>query len=138
MLGAVDHAGRSVGLDIVAQRVRVRNLFAGGGGQKPEQMPGLRARLDGSVPVVAGVVLGMSISHLGSQYCVNAETHEDIALGAQTVAGVTAHRSWTRGGRGFRSLRFLVGADNLLDAAVYEQCGLPRAGRTVRAGFEIR
>ncbi len=28
--------------------------------------------------------------------------------------------------------------DNVTNAAVYEQCGLPRAGRTLRLGIDLR
>lgn len=138
-LGWRDLGARDLRLDLVAQRVRVLGATGGGAGQKPEHMPGIRATLDGALPVRGGVVLGARLAHIGAQYCVNVETNQDVGLSALTVASATAHRSWTlAGAAGFRALRLVFGADNLLGAAVYEQCGLPRAGRTIRFGIELR
>jgi len=132
-------SGRAIGLELMAQRVRVRDALGGGAPQRPEHMPSVRALLDGAMPVRGGVVLGADIAHLGSQYCVNPETAQEISLRAQSIAGMSAQRSWALGaGRVFRSLRATFGVENLLDAAVYEQCGLPRAGRTLRLGVELR
>lgn len=129
----------SVSLDIVAQRVRIREQGAGGPGRKPEHMPGLRAMLDATAPVWRGVTLGANVVHVGSQYCVDPDSGNDIALGAESLVGVTAHRSWSLGaGRLFQWMRVVAGVDNVANAAVYEQCGLPRAGRTLRLGVDLR
>ena len=37
-----------------------------------------------------------------------------------------------------RSLRAQLGLDNAADAAVFDQCGLPQPGRTLRLGIELR
>lgn len=134
------HAGLdapTVTLDVVAQRVTIRNALAGGS-RKPEYMPNLRAMLDGTLPVGRGVTVGASLANIGTQFCVNPESGNDIRLAAQTVAGLTAHRTWSLGAGAFRAMRVLAGVDNLSDAAVYEQCGLPRAGRTLRVGIDLR
>lgn len=131
--------GPSVLLDVVAQQVRIRDLTAGGTPRKPEHMPNFRATLDGTVPVGARVMLGANLTQIGSQSCVHPELDQDVRLAAQTVTGVTVQRSWGLGsGRGFGWLRVLAGVDNLTNAAVYEQCGLPRAGRTFRIGVDLR
>ena len=44
---------------------------------------------------------------------------------------------WRVVAAGWRSLRLVLGVDNLADAAVYEQCGLPRAGRTLRLAVTL-
>jgi len=129
--------GRSLTLDLVAQQVRIRDAAAGGPTRKPEHMPDFRAMLDGTVPLGRGVIIGANLSHIGSQFCVNPNSGRDARLDAQTVSAITAHRSQPVHLAGFRSLRILAGVDNLTDAAVYEQCGLPRAGRTVRIGFGL-
>jgi hypothetical protein len=126
-------------LDVVLQRVNIRDRTAGGAERKPEHMPAFRATLDGTLPVGARVMLGANLTQIGSQSCVNPELDRDVRLAAQTVSGVTLQRSWGLGsGRGFGWLRVLAGMDNLTNAAVYEQCGLPRAGRTFRIGVDLR
>jgi hypothetical protein len=85
------------------------------------------------------VLLGASLSHVGAQHCVDPDTDVDVALAPQSIGGVTAQRSWRLGGsRGFRFLRLLAGMDNVTNVAMYEQCGLPRAGRTLRIGIDLR
>lgn len=132
-----DH-GRTVRLDFVGQHVRVQDAALGTSGRKPEHTPAVRGTLDATAPIWGGVVLGTSLNYLGSQYCVNPETTSDQALTAQTVAGVTAQRVWSlRAGGVFQRFRLLAGVDNLGDRAVYEQCGLPQAGRTLRLSISL-
>jgi iron complex outermembrane receptor protein len=129
----------SITFDLVAQDVDIRDPSAGGAGRKPEHMPNFRAMLDGTVPVARGISLGANVSHIGSQYCVDPDTDTDVDLAAQTLLGMTAQRSVSLGaGRGFRSMRVLAGIDNVTNAAVWELCGIPRAGRTIRLGIELR
>lgn len=139
LLGWHAGAGRpSLTLDLVSQHVAISDQVAGGS-RRPEHMPGIRAMLDGTMPVRGGVTVGANLAHVGRQFCVNPETGADDVLDAQSLAGVSAHRSWAlRPGRTFRTMRLLAGIDNLANAALYEQCGLPRAGRTLRMGVELR
>jgi len=37
-----------------------------------------------------------------------------------------------------RASQVLASMDNVTNAAVYEQCGLPRAGRTLRLSVDLR
>ncbi|MFN0098635.1 MAG: TonB-dependent receptor plug domain-containing protein [Gemmatimonadaceae bacterium] len=131
-------SGPSLTLDLVAQTVDIRDITAGGAERKPEHMPSVRAMLDGTVPVAGGVVLGANLAHIGNQYCVNPNTGRDDPLTAQRVGGLTAHRHFALAAGGFRTVRVLAGLDNVTNAAVYEQCGLPRPGRTFRLGFDLR
>jgi iron complex outermembrane receptor protein len=131
--------GPSITLDLVTQSVNIKDLTAGGAERKPEHMPNFRAMLDGTIPVVAQIRLGANLAHVGNQYCVDPDTDADTPLDAQTIGGVTVERSWRLGsGRGFGLMRVLAGMDNITNAAVYEQCGLPRAGRTLRIGVDLR
>jgi iron complex outermembrane receptor protein len=127
----------TIDLDLLVQRVRIRDAAADADARRPEHMPGMRAVLSGARGVGRGVVLGASVAHIGSQYCVDPGGPGSLSLDAQSVAGMTAERSWALGRSTFRRLRVLLGADNLTDAAVYEQCGLPRAGRTLRIGITL-
>lgn len=129
--------GASLQLEGVGQRVRIIDVLAGNSGRKPEHQPGVRGMLDGTLPEVRGVVLGANVRYLGAQYCVNPETSRDVSLAAQSVIGATLQRRWRRSGRAVHGLRMLLGLDNLTDAAVFEQCGLPMAGRTLRLSVTV-
>lgn len=129
----------AVTLDVVSQRVSVVDATVAGPVRKPEHMPEFRAMLDGTLPAWKRIVLGANLSHVGRQYCVHPDTDTDVELSPQTLVGLTAHRSWTLGaGRGFSAMRVLAGVDNVANVAVWEQCGLPRAGRTIRVGVDLR
>jgi iron complex outermembrane receptor protein len=102
-------------------------------------MPALRGTLEGAVQAGSAVRLTATVAHTGQQYCVNAETDADLRLAGQTVVGATAQRSWPlAAARAFGLMRIVVGVDNLFDRAIYDQCGLPQAGRTVRIGLDLR
>lgn len=125
-------------LELVAQRVRVEDVTSSDGPLKPEHQPGLRAGLDGLLPLGNGFQAGTNVVHIGSQYCVHPDRDTNVTLGAQTAAGVTLERSWTLPGlKAFRFLRVLGAVDNVTDNAMYEQCGLPRAGRTFRLSLSL-
>jgi iron complex outermembrane receptor protein len=51
-------------------------------------------------------------------------------------------REWHLGGANatglLRRLRASLALDNVADAAVYDQCGLPQPGRTLRFGVTLR
>ena len=138
-LGITWHGARGplVNLDVVAQRVRLRDALAGADPMKPEHMPSLRATLDAQQAIGRGVTVGTQVMHVGSQFCQNPGGTGNLTLGAQQIVGVSAERRWGLGGAFFKAMRVIVAADNLTDAAMYEQCGLPRAGRTLRIGVSI-
>ena len=64
-----------------------------------------------------------------------------MRLGGQTTGDAALSRAWTLGGaraRLLRTLRATLALDNLTDATVYDQCGLPQPGRTLRLAIELR
>jgi hypothetical protein len=62
-----------------------------------------------------------------------------IARTARTVADLAVQRSVPMARRGlFRALVALVSFDNVGNVAVYDQCGLPQPGRTVRLTMSLR
>ncbi len=125
-------------LDLVGQRVRISEIGSSEGPSKPEHQPSLRAGLDGTLPIGRGFVAGTNIVHIGSQYCVHPELGNNVSLDAQTAAGVSLERRWAMPGlKAFRWLRVLGAVDNLTNAAMYEQCGIPRAGRTLRLSLQL-
>jgi iron complex outermembrane receptor protein len=62
-----------------------------------------------------------------------------VTLEAATQASVALERSFAvRRSGPFRFLRALLALDNATDAAVYDQCGLPQPGRTLRLMLTLR
>jgi iron complex outermembrane receptor protein len=125
-------------LDFVAQRVRIEEVGSSAGPTEPEHQPNVRAGIDGLLPLGRGVVAGTNIRHIGSQYCVHPDLGDNVTLSAQTAAGLTVEKQWSvPGWKAFRFLRVLGALDNVTDAAMYEQCGLPRPGRTFRLSISL-
>ena len=135
--------GLSVSADLLAQRVRVRDLTATPGEpvvRHAEHQPQLRGSLDVGVPLPLDVRALGSIHYTGRQYCMHPDLGREVALGAQTGGDVSLSRSWSVGGASalWSRLRTVLALDNLADATFYDQCGLPRPGRTLRVALELR
>lgn len=126
----------TVEADIMVQRARVIDPAAGS--MKPEHQPWMQGDAEATVPLVLDVRANAAVRFSGTQYCVHPDEGRDVTLKgrARTDAGV--ERSWALAGRAWHSLRVMLVADNILDAVVYDQCGLPQPGRTVRLGFTLR
>jgi iron complex outermembrane receptor protein len=101
-------------------------------------MPGLRASLDLGMPVAMGVRAAGAMRVTGSQYCQHPELGQMVQLGTQGAGDLALTRQWAVGGSRWGNLRAFLAVDNVSDAAVYDQCGLPQPGRTVRVGVELR
>jgi iron complex outermembrane receptor protein len=142
LLAAWRHpAGVSVLGDLTAQRVRLVDLQAGDGAQHAEHQPELRAGLDVGVPLPLEVRGIAGVRHAGRQFCVHPDLGREVRLGAQTTTDVRVEREWSLGRAAsalFGRLRASLALENAADAAVYDQCGLPQPGRTVRMMVEVR
>ncbi|HEX8362223.1 MAG TPA: TonB-dependent receptor, partial [Longimicrobium sp.] len=113
--------------DLMLQRVSAN---AGAGPARPEHMPGMRAGLDVDAPLPLELRGRIGIQHTGGQFCVHPELGSDVRLGAATRVDLGLRRSWRR-------LRATLALDNAADAAVFDQCGMPQPGRTLRLGLEL-
>jgi iron complex outermembrane receptor protein len=59
-------------------------------------------------------------------------------LSSKTTTDLALQRSFaTRSGGAFRWLRAILALDNVSNVAVYDQCGLPQPGRTLRLMMTI-
>ncbi|HEU4564186.1 MAG TPA: TonB-dependent receptor [Gemmatimonadaceae bacterium] len=127
--------------DFMAQRVRLydRAVAAGSASaRRAEHQPELRGSLELGAPLPLRVRGIATARYTGRQYCVHPDLDAQVALRAQTVADVALVRSWPLSGSGLlRRLRSVLALDNVSDATVYDQCGLPQPGRTLRLSLEI-
>jgi len=139
--------GLSLTGDVLAQRVRVydQTLAAAMPGtsneRRPEHQPELRGSLELGVPLVLATRAVAGARYTGRQFCVHPDEGNQVELGAQTVGEVALTRGWRlvgAGGRGLlRQLRAVLALDNVTDATVFDQCGLPQPGRTLRLALEL-
>ena len=102
----------------------------GGEPSRPEHMPSLRAGVELDAPLPLDLRGRLGVQHTGAQYCVNPDLGAEMRLRAGTRADLAVRRSW-------RAWRATLSLDNALDAAVFDQCGMPQPGRTFRIGLEL-
>ncbi len=133
--------------DLLTQRVRVadRTLAAGMPNvNRPEHQPELRGSFAAGAPLPLGLRASALARYTGRQYCQHPDLGRQVALRAGAASDAALAREWAvRGARGTGArllgvLRATLAVDNLTDATVYDQCGLPQPGRTVRVGLELR
>ena len=131
----------SVTADLTAQHIRLHDPVAAGADRRPEHQPELRMGTDLTVALPLDLTGQAAIRYTGSQMCVHPDLEREVRLDSQLSGDVGASRSWTLRGAAhalLRTLRVSLMLDNVADAAVYDQCGLPQPGRTLRLGFEVR
>jgi iron complex outermembrane recepter protein len=132
-LGALSLAG-----DLTLQRVRLRDedMHAGGRAEyQPDVLAGATARVQLPLRVQAGGAARFT----GRQYCANPDRPGQLPLASSTRLDVDAARELrVRRGGAFSVLELRAAVDNVADAAIYDQCGLPQAGRTLRLQLRAR
>ena len=131
----------TVSADLTAQHIRLHDPAAAGDDRRPEHQPELRMGTNLSVALPLSLTGQAAARYTGSQMCVHPDLEREVKLDAQLSGDVGVARSWTLRGAArtlLRTLRVSLMLDNVADAAVYDQCGLPQPGRTLRLGFEVR
>ena len=133
-------AGLAVTADLAVQRARVRDRAAGSE-RHAEHQPARRGSVVAAVPLPFAVRGAATARWVGRQYCTTPDARHALRLAGRGAADAALTRdvALARGaGALLRVLRATVAVDNVTSAAVYDQCGLPQPGRTVRAGVELR
>jgi iron complex outermembrane receptor protein len=126
--------------DALVQRIRIHDPTASGSPQRhAENNPQARGMIELGIPLPIAIRGTTNARYTGRQYCLNSETGVELTLDGATQASVALERSFpvSRSGA-FRSLRALLALDNATDTAVYDQCGLPQPGRTLRLMLTLR
>jgi iron complex outermembrane receptor protein len=125
--------------DFLAQHVRVKDDSANAE-RRPEHQPELRGSLELGIPLPAALRGSAGVRYTGVQYCVHPDQGNQVKLGAQTESNLALERSWSLGdaARIFGGLRAMLALDNATNATVYDQCGLPQPGRTLRVVFQLQ
>jgi iron complex outermembrane recepter protein len=133
--------GWTVSADLLLQRVRVQDAIGGAFNTPPrhvEHQPEIRGSVDVGAPLLAGLRAVLGLRHTGKQFCQHPDRGELVELSAQAAGHLALTREWHGTRWRLGTIRALMAVDNLSDATVYDQCGLPQPGRTVRVGVEVR
>lgn len=133
-------ANRSVSLsgDATLQRIRIFDETANDLQRHAENNPETRGRLEVGVPLPAKLRAFATARYTGRQYCLNADTQREDALTGRSVADLALQRDFAATRGPFGLLRAVLAFDNVGDVAVYDQCGLPQPGRTLRLTLSLR
>ncbi len=125
--------------DATIQRIRIVDPATTNPQRRAENNPERRGRVELGVPLPTEVRAFATARYTGTQYCLNGDTGNEDQLSAQTVADLAVQRDFKVANSGpFRFLRALVSFDNVGNTAVYDQCGLPQPGRTLRFTMTLR
>lgn len=133
--------GASITADATVQHIRVYDKTITGNADnegRPEHNPERRGSLAIKSPYFAGFQASTIAHYTGNQYCQHPDLNRQVELAAQTVADAAITRGFTLRNSGlFRRLTALLAMDNITDRTVYDQCGLPQPGRTLRFGLTL-
>jgi iron complex outermembrane receptor protein len=132
---------RSVSLngDATIQSIKIFDITANAQQRRAENNPEQRGRLELGLPLPASIRAFAVARYTGTQYCLNADTSRLDELSAQTATDLAVQRTFTVARSGpLRFLRALLSFDNVGNVAVYDQCGLPQPGRTLRVMMSLR
>ncbi len=131
MIGAATFRG-----DLTVQRARLSDAtITDPTLRRPEDVPERFASVLAIVPLAERWEAQLRARAVGATRCTNPDSGSlDTQNGAQVVdLGLT--RSWQSRVAG--RLRAAVHVDNTFDRALYDKCGLPQAGRTLRFGLTL-
>ena len=126
-LGRVD-----VGGEVTLQSVQLTDPAAQVN-TNPENVPERFGSAYLRVPVMRDVSTTLEAEYTGSQFCIDPDSGQDVRLDGGSWFNALVSKVWSLGGR---RLDTSVSALNLTDTALYDACGLPRAGRLFR--FQLR
>lgn len=133
--------GASITADATIQRIRIHDQTLAGNTaneSRPEHNPERRASLAISSPYIAGFQASAIGHYTGTQFCQHPDLKQQVELSSQTVADAAVTRSFNLRGRGLlQKLTALVALDNISNRMVFDQCGLPQPGRTLRFGLTL-
>ncbi|MBC7791519.1 MAG: TonB-dependent receptor [Anaerolineae bacterium] len=133
-------SGISVSADLLVQDINVRDKTISNGDRLPEHQPEVRGGIELDVPLFFDSQGIAALRYVGAQHCLNPDSGAFQKLERETVGNVGVQRTWRlRTGPGIlSSLRTMLALDNVTDSAIYDQCGLPQPGRTLRFGIQLR
>lgn len=124
---------------LTLQRIRIRDPGVPGEDHRAEYAPAVSGTLNLGVIVPREVTVDSFLRFRGVQYCQNVEVTGLERMDASATLDLEARKVFVagRGGSG-RTVDVALGAANLTDSVVLDQCGLPQPGRTLRIQVSVR
>jgi iron complex outermembrane receptor protein len=101
-------------------------------GERAEYQPEVAGTLHARFPVALGLRARGGLEVIGTRFGADPRTGEFEEIGASAHVTVGLSRKLGPGFAGLPPLRASLVAENVTDAVVLDQLGLPRAGRTIR------
>jgi iron complex outermembrane receptor protein len=131
--------GATITADATIQKIRVYDqTITTANERRAEHNPEQRGSLAVVSPTLAGFRASVMGRYTGTQYCQHPDLGRQVELASQTVADAAVSRTFGMQSRGLlQRLTALVAMDNLGNKTVYDQCGLPQPGRTIRFGLTL-
>jgi iron complex outermembrane recepter protein len=139
VFGANRDRAFSITGDALIQNVSIVDQTAGNAMRHPENNPERRGMLEVGVPLPFDLRGFANMRYTGRQYCLNGDTGNEMVIRGQSESDLAVEATIPVARRGlFQSIKALVSLDNIGNAAVYDQCGLPQPGRTLRVMMTLR
>jgi iron complex outermembrane receptor protein len=142
---------RSTGIDVIASQT-LGAVAVGGDvtlqsvafiepdrpGRRPENQPAVLGSAHARFPLPAGLHARTEVRWTGAQYCAEPGSTDERRLDAGAHLHADLGRAFRLRGASswFDRLEVRAAIDNIGDAALYDQCGLPQPGRLLR--FQLR
>ncbi|RMH14244.1 MAG: TonB-dependent receptor, partial [Gemmatimonadetes bacterium] len=104
---------------------------------RPEYEPDLTGSFSVATRLAAGIMGTGEFGYLGTQYCLDSDAGGLRRLDDASSLDLGLRRFFRLGRGPFSTLDASVRVQNVTDAAVLDQCGLPRPGRTLQVQARV-
>jgi iron complex outermembrane recepter protein len=123
--------------DVVIQRTELTDESTGAE-TTPEYQPDVIAGLGLAGPLPLQARFDVRARYTGRQSCINPDSGAQNRVASAQRYDAEISRQWQRRAAWASSIELALGADNLTDEVIYDQCGLPQPGRTFRIQLRLR
>lgn len=129
--------GASLRGDLTLQRARIEDATISDPTQRmPEDVPERFGSLFLTAPLFAGLEGEARARFIGATQCSNPSSPSLSEQSGAEALDLGLTRRWSAS-RAWRAIRATLQMDNVFDRAMYDKCGLPQMGRTLRLGLTI-
>lgn len=129
--------GASLRGDLTLQRARIVDAtITDPTLRRPEDVPERFGSLFLTAPMFAGLEAEARARFIGATQCSNPASPSLTKQARSEALDLGMTKRWDAS-RAWRAIRATLQMDNVFDRAIYDKCGLPQMGRTLRLGLSI-